>query len=151
MAQKQNPKQQPRSAPPPKRSAIVLPAVVAIAAIAFLAWTLTRSRTPEQPAAQIQAPPPVSNPAPEAGNSQMPQIPPDVAQASEAEIAAVPRITVADLKKELDAGTAVTMDVRDIDSFGASHIPDALHIPLVYVAGELEYLPKGKKIVPYCT
>jgi len=148
MAQKQ--KTGPKTAAPAKWNSLVLPAVVAIAGIAFLVWTLTRSRTAPSDTAQTMPPATSAVPAEQQAAPQ-PQIPPEVAMATEAEVAAVPRISVADLKKELDAGTAVTIDVRDIQTFAVSHIPDALHIPLVYIAGELEYLPKGRKIVPYCT
>ena len=43
------------------------------------------------------------------------------------------------------------MDVRDIDSYTASHIAGAIHIPVSYLDTELPYLPRGKPIVAYCT
>jgi predicted sulfurtransferase len=63
----------------------------------------------------------------------------------------VPRISVAALKEKIDRGEVVVMDVRDIDSYTASHIAGAMHIPVSYVASELPYLPRGKPIVAYCT
>jgi len=63
----------------------------------------------------------------------------------------VPRISVAALKEKIDRGEVVVMDVRDIDSYTASHIAGAMHIPVSYVESELPYLPRGKPIVAYCT
>ena len=63
----------------------------------------------------------------------------------------VPRISTAALREKIDRGEVVVMDVRDIDSYTASHITGAMHIPLSYVESELQYLPRGKPIVAYCT
>jgi len=63
----------------------------------------------------------------------------------------VPRISVATLREKMDRGEVVVMDVRDIDSYTASHIAGAMHIPVSYVETELPYLPRGKPIVAYCT
>jgi hypothetical protein len=63
----------------------------------------------------------------------------------------VPRISVATLREKMDRGEVVVMDVRDIDSYTASHIAGAMHIPVSYLDSELPYLPRGKPIVAYCT
>lgn len=63
----------------------------------------------------------------------------------------VPRISVASLREKMARGEVVVMDVRDIDSYTASHIAGAMHIPVSYVETELPYLPRGKPIVAYCT
>ena len=63
----------------------------------------------------------------------------------------VPRITLADLREKMDRGEVVLIDVRDIDSYTASHIAGAMHIPVSYIESELPYLPRGKPIVAYCT
>jgi hypothetical protein len=63
----------------------------------------------------------------------------------------VPRISVAALREKMDRGEVVVMDVRDIDSYTASHIAGAMHIPVSYLESELPYLPRGKPIVAYCT
>jgi hypothetical protein len=63
----------------------------------------------------------------------------------------VPRISVATLREKIDGGEVVVMDVRDIDSYTASHIAGAMHIPVSYLETELPYLPRGKPIVAYCT
>ena len=54
--------------------------------------------------------------------------------------------------RDLIARNAVTViDVRDANSFLASHIPGSLHIPMARIDGEIPYLPKDKPIVTYCT
>jgi len=63
----------------------------------------------------------------------------------------VPFIEQAEAKRLLDANGVTILDVRDIDAYGASHIPGALQIPLSRVEGEVAYLPKEKPIVTYCT
>jgi hypothetical protein len=63
----------------------------------------------------------------------------------------VPRMTPAVLREKIDRGEVVVIDVRDIDSYTASHIIGAMHIPVSYIESELSYLPRGKPIVAYCT
>lgn len=63
----------------------------------------------------------------------------------------VPKITLADAKKEYDAGTAVIVDVRDEGSFKLEHIKGALHITTETLAADMNKLPKGKKIIAYCS
>ena len=63
----------------------------------------------------------------------------------------VPKITLADAKKEFDAGTAVIVDVRDEGSFKLEHIKGALHITTETMAADMNKLPKGKKIIAYCS
>lgn len=63
----------------------------------------------------------------------------------------VPRISIPDYMQRVDRGEFVVIDVRDSDDYIAAHIPDAIHIPLSFIQGELPYLPRGKPIVTYCT
>ena len=91
-----------------------------------------------------QQPVEVSGPKPAATQpAPAPQEPP--------ELLAVPRTQLADAKKLIDSGAVTILDVRDADSYIASHIPGALQIPLARVEGEVDYLPKGKPILAYCT
>jgi rhodanese-related sulfurtransferase len=62
--------------------------------------------------------------------------------------AAVPRISVADAKKEVDAGTAVIVDSRAEAAYKAEHIAGSIN-----VADEAKSntLPKGKKLIVYCS
>ena len=63
----------------------------------------------------------------------------------------VRRMTVPELRTAIDRGEAVVVDVRDLDSYSAGHIPGSLHIPLSFIESEVPYLPRGKTIVAYCT
>ncbi|MEO8033402.1 MAG: rhodanese-like domain-containing protein [Acidobacteriota bacterium] len=63
----------------------------------------------------------------------------------------VPRLSVAVLQQRMERGEVIVIDVRDIDSYVASHIAGSLHIPLSYIESELPYLRRGKPIVTYCT
>ncbi len=62
-----------------------------------------------------------------------------------------PRISLADAKKDFDAGKAIFVDTRAAESFKLEHIKGAINIP----AGEFETryaeLPKDKKIIAYCS
>ena len=62
-----------------------------------------------------------------------------------------PRISLADAKKDYDAGTAVIVDVRDATAYKTEHIKGALHIPIGDVAANEDKLPKNKKIIVYCS
>lgn len=61
-----------------------------------------------------------------------------------------PRISLADAKKAYDAGATV-VDVRDATAYKTEHIKGALHIPMSEAAANEDKLPKGKKIIVYCS
>ena len=63
--------------------------------------------------------------------------------------ATVPRITPADLQKQL--GSVTLIDVRQAENYMDAHIPGAMHIPLSFIEQEAVYLPRDKPIVTYCT
>jgi len=64
----------------------------------------------------------------------------------------VPRITPNELKRFLDAGQdVIVVDARSRASYDHLHIPGALSIPLDEIEARYDELPKGKKIVLYCT
>ncbi len=63
----------------------------------------------------------------------------------------IPRITVEELKAELDKGSVTVIDVREATFYEASHLPRALHIPELEVASRAAELPGDKLIVTYCT
>jgi len=48
-------------------------------------------------------------------------------------------------------GRAVVIDVRDIESYRAGHVPGALQIPLGYVVGELPHFARDRRLIAYCT
>jgi 3-mercaptopyruvate sulfurtransferase SseA len=66
--------------------------------------------------------------------------------------AEVPRITVEEAKKAFDAGNAVFVDSRPEPAYQAEHILGAINIPSGANASEkFASLPKGKKIIVYCS
>ena len=65
--------------------------------------------------------------------------------------AAVPRMTVADLKKAVDAGQVLVVDVRDAGAYTNGHLPGAINVPLGALTQKLGALKGAKKpIVAYC-
>ena len=64
----------------------------------------------------------------------------------------MPRITAVEAKKLVDAGQAVIIDVRGTEAYKISHIKGALDYPLTKIeAKDFSGLPKGKRIIAYCT
>jgi rhodanese-related sulfurtransferase len=67
------------------------------------------------------------------------------------ELAAVPRISQADFRKALEAGTVLVLDVRDSASYANGHIPGAKSIPLDELTRHVEELRAATtRIVTYC-
>lgn len=62
-----------------------------------------------------------------------------------------PRITLADAKKEFDSDTAFFIDVRKESSYKEEHIAGAVNITKDTLAAHLNKIPKGKKIIAYCS
>lgn len=63
----------------------------------------------------------------------------------------VPRITVEETKKWFDENSVVIVDARAADAYKQEHIKGAINIPNGSDASEFNKLPKGKKIVVYCS
>lgn len=63
----------------------------------------------------------------------------------------VPRITPEEAKKDFDAGRAIFVDSRGDAAFNDEHLPDALSIPAGSTEDKYAQLPKGKKIIVYCS
>lgn len=61
------------------------------------------------------------------------------------------RITLADAKKAFDEGKAVFVDTRDSSSYNFNRIKGAIHLPMSEFATGWQKLPKGKKIIAYCS
>ncbi|MGB7202448.1 MAG: rhodanese-like domain-containing protein [Pyrinomonadaceae bacterium] len=64
---------------------------------------------------------------------------------------AVPRMSAADAKKEVDAGNAILVDSRDKSAFDAERLPGAINIASNAAKESFDKLPKGKKIIVYCS
>ncbi|MDH4066483.1 MAG: rhodanese-like domain-containing protein, partial [Acidobacteriota bacterium] len=62
----------------------------------------------------------------------------------------VPQITVAELARRLAAMNTVVVDVRNATEWNDGHIPDAVHIPLGYLADRLDDVPKDVTVVLQC-
>lgn len=62
-----------------------------------------------------------------------------------------PRISLAEAKKEFDAGNVVFVDTRAEVQFRQEHIKDAVNIPAEAAATRYNEIPKGKKIIAYCS
>ena len=68
-----------------------------------------------------------------------------------ADEAAVPRISVAELKRAVDAGQVLIVDVRDAGWYAEGHLPGAINVPLDALQQHLAALKAAKKgIVAYC-
>lgn len=66
------------------------------------------------------------------------------------EMAAVPRITVNELKAAREAGDVVVIDVRNSTQFEDAHIAGALHATESLLAAATEGLAPDTPIVTYC-
>ncbi len=62
-----------------------------------------------------------------------------------------PRISLADAKKEFDAGTAIFIDTRDPTQYKFEHIKGAINITGAMLDDKYKDIPKDKKIIAYCS
>lgn len=62
-----------------------------------------------------------------------------------------PRITLADAKKDFDAGTAIFVDTRNDASYKLEHIKGSINISADMLEAKYKELPKDKKIIAYCS
>lgn len=62
-----------------------------------------------------------------------------------------PRITLAEAKKDFDAKGAVFIDTHAPEQFAQQHIPGAINVPANNIVPYLNKIPKGKKIIAYCS
>jgi 3-mercaptopyruvate sulfurtransferase SseA len=63
----------------------------------------------------------------------------------------VQRVTLEESKAAFDSGEAVFLDVRSASSYAASHIPDALSIPLAELEVRINEIDPNQWIITYCT
>jgi hypothetical protein len=88
--------------------------------------------------------------APALSQSGPPKTPP-VKKDEPAHADDAPRISLADAKKDFDAGVAVFIDTRAEDQYKQEHVKGALNITLQDDASKYNSIPKGKKIIVYCS
>lgn len=62
-----------------------------------------------------------------------------------------PRITLADAKAAFDAGDAIFVDTRPEETYKQEHVKGAINITLMDDASKYDKIPKGKKIIVYCS
>lgn len=62
-----------------------------------------------------------------------------------------PRISLADAKKDFDAGSAIFVDTRDEAAYKNEHIKGSINISLNADEARYKELPKDKKIIAYCS
>jgi predicted sulfurtransferase len=62
-----------------------------------------------------------------------------------------PRITLAEAKKDFDAGNAVFVDTRAESSYKNDHIKGAVNVPIEAFEAKYKDIPTGKKIIVYCS
>lgn len=62
-----------------------------------------------------------------------------------------PRISLADAKKDYDAGIAVFIDTHAPEQYAQQHIPGSINVPANNAEPYLNKIPKGKKIIAYCS
>lgn len=113
---------------------------MAVAFALLIAFVSCRKTSESSPAGAGSTPP---APVPTA-TIQPPLTQPDLSSQA-------PRIPIDVAKEWIDAGRVRVLDVRSADDYLNGHLPGALHIPLTRVAGELQYLPRDKPILTYCT
>lgn len=65
--------------------------------------------------------------------------------------ASVPRITAEEAKKGFDAGRVIFVDSRGDAAFNEEHLPGSISIPFGSTEDKYSQLPKGKKIITYCS
>ena len=69
----------------------------------------------------------------------------------EEEMANAPRISLQDAKAAFDAKEAAIVDSRSPSAYEIEHIATAINIPLLAPEGDYAKIPKGKKIIIYCS
>lgn len=62
-----------------------------------------------------------------------------------------PRISLADAKKDFDAGNAVFVDTRAEIAYKGEHIKGSINVPMEAVETRYKEIPTGKKIIAYCS
>jgi rhodanese-related sulfurtransferase len=141
------------------RNTLIVMTIGGLLVAALVGWALTRSVEPA-PTATATTPVPATDTAavtPPPGSTtgiqtDAPQFAPPAASATANDpVAKITRIAPEDVRPKHTRNEVTIIDVRDAASYAASHIPGALHIPLARIEGEIQYLPKDKQIVTYCS
>ncbi|HEX8734249.1 MAG TPA: rhodanese-like domain-containing protein [Pyrinomonadaceae bacterium] len=62
-----------------------------------------------------------------------------------------PRISLADAKKDFDAGNAVFVDTRAEIAYKQEHVKGSINVPMEAVETRYKDIPTDKKIIAYCS
>src|SRR5687767_1388746 len=62
-----------------------------------------------------------------------------------------PRISLADAKKAFDDKSATFIDTHVKATYDAGHIPGAINVTVQDLEAKFNTIPKGKKIIAYCS
>ncbi len=62
-----------------------------------------------------------------------------------------PRISLADAKKDFDAGEVTFVDTRGKSSYDSEHVKGSINVPLNDFDKLYKSVPKDKKIIAYCS
>lgn len=62
-----------------------------------------------------------------------------------------PRITLADAKKDFDAGKVVFVDTRAEVTYKQERIKGSVNVPMEAFEAKYKEIPTGKKIIAYCS
>jgi hypothetical protein len=62
-----------------------------------------------------------------------------------------PRISLAEAKADFDAGTAVFIDTHSPATYETEHVAGSINVPATELAANIDKIPKGKKLIAYCS
>ncbi|MSR81709.1 MAG: thiosulfate sulfurtransferase GlpE [Candidatus Latescibacteria bacterium] len=62
----------------------------------------------------------------------------------------IPQIQIGEVKTKLDQKTCAFVDIRDVDSYRAAHIPGAIHLHEGNVEAFVQNSKKDHPVVVYC-
>ncbi len=90
--------------------------------------------------------PPATTVAPKPATPVQPASPTTTATPDDA-----PRISLADAKKAFDDKSAIFVDTHSKQTYDAEHVVGAINLTANEVGSAGDKLPKGKKIIAYCS
>ncbi len=82
--------------------------------------------------------------------AQVENSPPQTEKPHDAEDNA-PRITLADAKKDFDAGKVIFIDTRAEAAYNNEHVKGSINLPLNDFEAKYKEIPPAKKIIAYCS
>lgn len=85
-----------------------------------------------------------------ANAASRPPVATNAAQATASPADGIARISVADARREAEAGRAVFVDVRTKAEFDRGHIKGAVSLPKAEIPARFKELPGNKTLILYC-